>query len=231
MLKTKRLTVVAEGKRVLDGVDIEVKPGEVVAVMGPNGSGKTTLARAIMGDPRLEVHGDIYFKGKKLNGKSPSDRSGDGIFLSFQNPPEVEGVNYDYFLESMLNGVDPEKVREMAKKLGIKEELFSKDLNVNFSGGEKKKMEMLQAVLKDPDLLVLDEVDSGLDIDSIKVVDRLIKLFKSKDKAILVITHYTRIFSGIEPDRVYVLVNGKIVGKDGAEMLSRLDEFGFKEWK
>lgn len=231
MLKTKLLTVVAQGIRVLDGVNIEVKPGEVVAVMGPNGSGKTTLARAIMGDPRLEIHGEIYFGGKKLNGKSPSERSQDGIFLSFQNPPEIEGINYQYFLDSVLEGVDSDKVKELAKEIGIKDELFSKDLNVNFSGGERKKLEMLQAMLKDPELLVLDEVDSGLDIDSIRVVDKLIKLVQSKGKAILVITHYTKIFSDIKPDRVYVLVGGKVVDEGGPEVLSRLDKRGFKEWK
>lgn len=231
MLKMKRLSVVAGGTRVIDGVNMEVKPGEIVAVMGPNGSGKTTLARAIMGDPRLEVHGDMVFKGMKLNGLPPSKRSKMGIFLSFQNPPEVEGINYQYFLDTALGDVGDDRIGAVAKELGISEKLLAKDLNVSFSGGERKKMEMLQAVLKDPALLVLDEVDSGLDIDSIRAVDRLIKLFKSEGKSVLVITHYTRIFSEIKPDRVYVMVNGKVLGEGGPEMLSRLDSYGFKEWK
>jgi Fe-S cluster assembly ATP-binding protein len=231
MFKTSRLTVIAGGAKILDGVAIKVQSGEVVAVMGPNGSGKTTLAKAIMGDPRLKVHGDIIFKGKKLNGETPSKRSEMGIFMSFQSPPEIEGINYEYFLDATLGGMDWERVQELARKLGIKEKLFSKDVNVGLSGGERKKMEMLQAVLKDSELLILDEVDSGLDIDSIKTVDKLIKLMKSQGKAVLVITHNTRIFSNIKPDRVYVLVRGKVVGEGGPEMLSQLAEYGFKEWK
>jgi len=229
MLRTRKLTVMAGGARILDGVDIEVGAGEVVAVMGPNGSGKTTLAKAIMGDPRLEVHGDVVFKGGKLDGLPPSKRSKMGIFMSFQTPPEIEGINYGYFLDSILDGT--EGIQEAAKELGIKESTFKKDLNVGLSGGERKKMEMLQAVLKDPELLILDEVDSGLDIDSIRTVDLLIKRMKSQGKGVLVITHYTRIFANIKPDRVYVLVGGKISGAGGPEMLSRLDEYGFGEWK
>jgi Fe-S cluster assembly ATP-binding protein len=231
MLRTERLAVKVDGTKLLEDINIEIKPGEIVAVMGPNGSGKTTLARAIMGDPRLETKGDIIFDGKKLKGMPPSSRSKKGIFVSFQNPPEIEGINYGYFLDAILDGDGTEKLKKAVKELGIKEGLLRKDLNVGFSGGERKKFEMLQVLLKNPKLVVFDEIDSGLDIDSIKMVDRLMNDMKREGKSVLVITHYTKIFSGMKPDRVYVLVGGKIAGRGGSEMLSRLDEYGFEEWR
>jgi len=226
VLRVKGLSVVVDGVEVLHDVGLELNRGELVAVMGPNGSGKTTLARAIMGDPRVKVRGGIGFKGKELKGP-PEERSRAGIFLCFQNPPGIEGINTGYFLETLgaLDGVE-----ELAKKLGVKK-LLSKDLNVGFSGGEKKKMEILQLFLKDPELVILDEIDSGLDIDSLHIVGELIKSLKSSGKAVLVITHYTRVFKEVKPDRVYVLVGGKIVGSGGPELLSKLDGYGFKEWK
>ena len=222
----KGLSAIVDGVEVLHDVSLELKRGELVAIMGPNGSGKTTLARAIMGDPRVKVRGRIRFKGRELEG-SPEKRSRAGIFLCFQNPPGIEGINTGYFLETLgaLDGVEG-----LAKKLGVKK-LLSKDLNVGFSGGEKKKMEMLQLFLKDPELIIFDEIDSGLDIDSLHVVWGLIESLKSRGKAVLVITHYTRVFREVKPDRVYVLVGGRVVGSGGPELLSRLDDYGFKEWK
>ncbi|MBR9680762.1 MAG: Fe-S cluster assembly ATPase SufC [Candidatus Altiarchaeota archaeon] len=230
MLSVKNLVVNINSQRILNGINISIKPGEVVAVMGPNGSGKSTLAKAIMGDKRLEVFGDINFEGKDILDLSPDERSKKGIFLSFQSPPEIEGINSEYFLSTSID-TEWDAVVKLAKKLGIKSELFSKDLNVGFSGGERKKIEMLQAILKDPKLIVLDEIDSGLDIDSIKVVDEFMKDMKKRNKGLLIITHYTRIFTNIQPDKVYVLVDGKIAGEGGPEILSKLDKFGFKEWK
>lgn len=230
MLKAENLVAIADGIRILNGIDMEIKEGEVVAVMGPNGSGKSTLAKSIMGDSRLELHGSLSFDGEEILTLPADERAKKGIFLSFQAPPEIEGINSEYFLSTSLD-VPWEKVIGLSKELDIKEELFSKDLNVGFSGGERKKVEMLQAILKNPRLVILDEIDSGLDIDSIKVVDSFMKKMKEEKKGILIITHYTRIFEKIKPDRVYILVGGKMAGKGGPEILSKLDQFGFKEWK
>lgn len=230
MLEVNKLSVLSGDAKILRDINIRVGPGEVIAVMGPNGSGKSTLARAIMGDPRLSISGDIKFKGKKLNGLSADERSKLGIFMTFQSPPEIEGVKTRYFLDASMDFSD-EQLDEAVKMLDIKEELLGKEIHSNFSGGEKKKIEVLQVLLRNPHLVILDEIDSGLDIDSLKFVGKFIEEMKSRNKGVLIITHYTRVFANLKPDKVYILVDGKISGEGGPEILSKLDRQGFGGWK
>lgn len=230
MLEIDKLSVSSGGAEILKGIDLSVKPGEVVAVMGPNGSGKSTLARAVMGDSRLSVSGDIRFRGRRLNGLSADERAKLGIFMTFQSPPEIEGVKTRYFLDASIDFSD-DCLDEFIKMLDIKEELMGKEIHSNFSGGEKKKVEVLQALLRNPHLVILDEIDSGLDIDSLKFIGKFIEEIKSCNKGVLIITHYTRVFANLKPDRVYVLVDGKISGEGGPEILSKLDSQGFGGWK
>ncbi|MBR9690022.1 MAG: Fe-S cluster assembly ATPase SufC [Candidatus Altiarchaeota archaeon] len=229
MIRLKNLTVNIDGSRILDDVNLIVEPGQIVAVMGPNGSGKSTLAKAIMGDPSLEIHGDILLDGKSLNGMPTNERANQGIFLSFQNPPEIEGVKSEYFLATSFNK-EWDEITEVSKKLGITPELLSKDLNVGFSGGERKKMEMLQAILKNPRLVILDEIDSGLDIDAVKLVSKFMKTMRTQNQGVLIITHQTSLFDNIRPDKVYILSKGKIVEEGGPDLLSKLNDFGFEGW-
>jgi len=230
VFKVENLVAIADGNHILNGINLQVNEGEIVAVMGPNGSGKSTLAKSIMGDSRLSLRGSLKFDNEEILTLSADERAKKGIFLSFQAPPEIEGINLEYFLSTSIDA-SWDEVLKLSKKLGIKEELFKKDLNVGFSGGERKKIEMLQAILRNPKLVILDEIDSGLDIDSIKVVDSFMKKMKEQKKGVMIITHYTRIFEKVKPDKVYVLVDGKIAGSGGPEILSKLDQFGFKEWK
>lgn len=230
MLKVRGLIAKAEGATILRGVDLHVDSSEVVAVMGPNGSGKTTLARAILGDPQLETGGEVLFNGEPLGDEPPEERFRRGIFGSFQHPPGIEGVRSRYFLKTAL-GADDGQLEGLARELGLDAHLLSKDLNAGFSGGERKKMEVLQALLADPQLLVLDEVDSGLDMDAVREVDGLLERFRSGGKGVLVITHYTRIFQSIKPDRIYVLVDGRVVEEGGPGLLDELEASGFEGWR
>jgi len=227
VLNIKNLDVFIGDKSILEGINLNVNSGEIVALIGPNGSGKTTLSKAIMGDMRLKTKGTLLFEGKSLQNLSIDERAKKGIFLTFQNPPEIEGVNSEYFLN--LIGGDGD-VLGFSKKLKFKNKLLSKDLNQGFSGGERKKFELLQILLMNPKLLILDEIDSGLDVDSLRYVEDLLKTAKLKNKGILVVTHYNRIFSKIKPDKVYVMIKGKIVKTGGAELLNQFEKEGFEKW-
>jgi Fe-S cluster assembly ATP-binding protein len=235
------LHVRVEGKEILRGLDLTVRGGEVHAIMGPNGSGKSTLAHALMGHPRYEVTaGDIHLNGRSLLSLSPDERSRAGLFLAFQYPSEVPGVSVANFLRTALNarrGSGREiSVGEFAKKLREKMALLEMDgafagryLNEGFSGGEKKRNEVLQMAMLEPTIAILDETDSGLDIDALRIVANGINQVRHPDMGVVVITHYHRILRYLEPDVIHVLMNGRIVLSGGWELVEKLEEKGY-DW-
>ena len=238
MLEIKDLVVTADGKKILNGVNLTLAEGKTHVLMGPNGSGKSTLAQVLMGHPHYKVtKGSIQFKGKNLLKLSPDDRAHAGLFLSFQYPSEVSGVSIPNFLRMIYNKrmnekFSPVKFRkllsEKMKILGMNKNFMERYLNEGFSGGEKKKMEMLQMLVLEPRLAILDETDSGLDIDALKEVSKSVEYLKKKTKmGVLVITHYTRILNHIEPDHVYVMKDGKIVESGGKELAEELEKQGY----
>lgn len=244
-LKVENLKVRVGGKEIIKGVDLHVDYGEIHAVMGPNGSGKSTLAYAIMGREGYEVvEGDIIFDGVSIRDLSPDERAIRGLFLGFQEPPTIPGVKFSTFLIATINkrmGApdlttlrDPGKLREVYRLLGevgLERSVLSRELNVGFSGGEKKRSEMLQALLLDPKVIILDEPDSGLDVDGVRKVAEIIKGLKEKGKAILLITHYARLFNFVEPDSVTVLVDGRVAAKGGAELAHEIEAKGYQVLK
>ncbi|MDP6642346.1 MAG: Fe-S cluster assembly ATPase SufC [Candidatus Nanoarchaeia archaeon] len=240
MLEVKDLHVNVEGKEILKGVNLEVKDGEIVAFMGPNGSGKSTLAYVLMGHPKYEItKGKILYNGEDITEMEPNERAKKGLFLSFQYPSEVSGVSVSNFLRTALNSKreSPINVIEFRKLLMEKLQLLKMDksfmnryLNEGFSGGEKKRAEILQLAVLEPKMAILDETDSGLDIDSLKTVANGINKIKTNDRSILIITHYQRILNYITPDKVYVLVNGKIVESGGKDLVNELEEHGYAKW-
>lgn len=238
MIKVSDLSVKIEDKDILKGVDLEVFPNKVHALMGQNGSGKSTLAQVIMGSPFYTVtQGVITFGGKNIIDVSPNERSLEGIFLSFQYPSEVPGVSIQNYLRMIYNkknstSLSPAAFRKiLAEKmdvLEIKEDFMNRSLNEGFSGGEKKRMEMLQMLLLEPKVVILDEVDSGLDIDAIKIVSKAVNYLKEKsNSSILIITHYTRILNYIEPEFVHIMSDGKIVKEGGKDLAYKLEEHGY----
>jgi Fe-S cluster assembly ATP-binding protein len=246
MLEIKDLTVriADEEKEILKGINLTVPKGEVHAIMGPNGSGKSTLAYAIAGRDDYEVTGgDIRWNGESLIDMSPDERAAAGVFLGFQYPLEIPGVATMTFLRSALNALrkkrgQPEAttpeflklIRAKAAELGIKDEMLKRPLNVGFSGGEKKRMEVLQMSMLDPHLCVLDETDSGLDIDAIRIVAEGANRMRSPERAMLVITHYQRLLDYIVPDKVHVLSGGRIVKTGGKELAVELEKSGYAEF-
>ncbi len=244
MLKIKDLHVEIDGKEILKGLDIEVPKGEVHAIMGPNGSGKSTLAYVLAGKEDYEVtKGSITWNGKDILGMSPDERAAAGVFLAFQYPVEIPGVATMTFLRAALNAVRKARgedelttpqfmrlVREKAQALKIDPEMLKRPLNVGFSGGEKKRHEVLQMALLEPTLCVLDETDSGLDIDAVRIVSEGVNALRSPDRAILVITHYQRLLSYIVPDRVHVLSAGKVVRSGDKELALELEQSGYAEY-
>ncbi|MBI2667528.1 Fe-S cluster assembly ATPase SufC [Candidatus Woesearchaeota archaeon] len=240
MLEVKDLHVNVEGKEILKGVNLEVKDGEIVAFMGPNGSGKSTLSYVLMGHPKYEItKGKIIYNGEDITEMEPNERAKKGLFLSFQYPQEIPGVSVSNFLRTALNSKReaPISVMDFRKLLIEKLELLKMDksfmnryLNEGFSGGEKKRAEILQFAVLEPKMAILDETDSGLDIDSLKVVANGVNAIKTKDMSILIITHYQRILDYVIPDRVYVLVDGKIVQSGGKELVHELEEHGYEKW-
>jgi Fe-S cluster assembly ATP-binding protein len=241
MLIVRALTAGAGEKEILRGIDLTVRPGEVHAIMGPNGSGKSTLAKVLAGHPSIEVTGgEVLYRGKDLLALAPEERAGEGIFLAFQYPVEIPGVSNRYFLRAALNAVrkhrgEPEVsaveflglLKEKAKIVELDEALLTRPVNAGFSGGEKKRNEILQLGLLDPTLAILDETDSGLDIDALKVVSKGVNLHRREDRAMIVVTHYQRLLSYIIPDFVHVLHNGRIVKSGGKDLALELEEKGY----
>ncbi|WP_194777502.1 Fe-S cluster assembly ATPase SufC [Pararhodonellum marinum] len=243
MLSIKNLHASVEGTPILKGINLEVKPGEVHAIMGPNGSGKSTLASVLAGKEEYEVTaGEVIFKGKDLLELSPEDRAREGVFLAFQYPVEIPGVSSTNFLRTAVNQVreyrgqeplDAVKfltlMKEKMKLVEIDQKLLSRSLNEGFSGGEKKRNEIFQMAILDPSLSILDETDSGLDIDALKVVSHGVNTLRSADKATIVVTHYQRLLDYIVPDFVHVLFDGKIVKSGNKELALELEEKGY-DW-
>ncbi len=243
MLEIKNLHANIEGKEILKGIDLEVKSGEVHAVMGPNGSGKSTLASAIVGRDYVEVtEGDILFMGESILEMPPEERALKGIFLSFQYPVEIPGVSMVNFLRAAINeqrkyrGLDPmspsdflKLMREKKKLVGIDSALTNRSVNEGFSGGEKKKNEIFQMAMLEPKLAILDETDSGLDIDALRTVAQGVNALKRPDTSTIVITHYQRLLNYIVPDFVHVLYKGRIIRSGGKELALELEEKGY-DW-
>ena len=241
MLKISNLKASTGGKDILKGLNLEIKAGEVHAIMGPNGSGKSTLANVLSGKPGYSVSGEINFEGKKLNNVPIEERAQNGIFLAFQYPLEIPGVNTSNFLRTAINSIRKSKgekeldalsfiklIKEKASELKIDEKFLSRQLNVGFSGGEKKKNEILQMKLLEPKLSVLDETDSGLDIDALKIVADGVNSYKNQNNSFLIITHYQRLLDYIKPDFIHVLSNGKIIKTGRSELGQQLEKTGYK---
>ena len=243
MLSIKNLHVNVDGKEILKGLDLEVQAGEVHAIMGPNGSGKSTLANVLAGRDGYEVtRGDITYQGRDLLPLAPEERACEGIFLAFQYPVEIPGVNNIYLLKAALNAIrkhrgEPELdameflqlVRDKSKLIKINEDLLNRAVNEGFSGGEKKRNEIFQMAILEPKLAVLDETDSGLDIDALKDVAEGVNSLRSPERAILLITHYQRLLDYIVPDRVHVLTGGRIVKSGDRKLALELEERGY-DW-
>ena len=241
MLEIKNIHAQIDEKSILKGINLDIKPGEVHAIMGPNGSGKSTLASVIAGKEEYEIEeGSILFEGKDIGELSVEERAHQGIFLSFQYPVEIPGVTVTNFIKTALNetrkakGLEDMPASEMLKRIREKSELLeidrkflSRSLNEGFSGGEKKRNEIFQMAMLEPKLAILDETDSGLDIDALRIVANGVNKLKTKDNAVLVITHYQRLLDYIVPDFVHVLYDGKIVKSGGKELAFELEEKGY----
>jgi Fe-S cluster assembly ATP-binding protein len=244
MLEIKNLHArIEDGAEILKGINLEIKPGEVHAIMGPNGAGKSTLSSVIAGKEDYEVtDGEIIFGGENIIEDAPEDRAHKGIFLSFQYPVEIPGVSVTNFIKAAMNenrkanglGEMPAKemlsmIREKSEKLGIKKDFLSRSLNEGFSGGEKKRNEIFQMMMLDPKLAILDETDSGLDIDALRIVADGVNAFKNEGNAVLLITHYQRLLNYIQPDFVHVLANGRIIKTGDKSIALELEAKGY-DW-
>lgn len=243
MLKIKNLHAVVDGKEILKGINLDVKAGEIHAIMGPNGAGKSTLSAVLTGREKFQVtEGEIEFDGKNLLELAPEDRAREGIFLSFQYPIEIPGVSTVNFLKTAVNehrkyqGLPPypagdflKMIRTKMELVGIDNKLLNRSLNEGFSGGEKKKNEIFQMAVLEPKLAILDETDSGLDIDALRVVANGVNKLKTPENATIVITHYQRLLDYIVPDVVHVLYDGKIVKTAGKELVYELEKRGY-DW-
>jgi len=242
MLDIKNLKASVEGKKILNGFNLKIKSGEVHAIMGPNGSGKSTLANVLTGKNGYEIEGKILYQGKDLLTVPIEERAQKGLFMAFQYPLEIAGVNTNNFLKTSLNTIRKGKglkeidsldflklVKAKTKNLKIDEKILNRQLNVGFSGGEKKKNEILQMTILEPTLAILDETDSGLDIDAIKIVSDGVNSLRSKERSFLIITHYQRLLDYIKPDFVHVLVDGKIAKTGCGELALELDKIGYEK--
>ncbi|MEK6566922.1 MAG: Fe-S cluster assembly ATPase SufC [Bacteroidota bacterium] len=243
MLEIVNLHAEIEGKKILKGIDLKVNVGEVHAIMGPNGSGKSTLAQVLAGRESYSVsQGEIRYQGKDLLDMDPDERAREGVFMAFQYPVEIPGVSNAYFLKSGLNAVRKHHgleeldameflklIKEKAKSVNMDETLLNRPVNQGFSGGEKKRNEIFQMAVLEPKLAILDETDSGLDIDALRIVADGINKFRSKSNAVILVTHYQRILSYVVPDHVHVLLNGRIVRSGGKELALQLEEKGY-DW-
>ena len=241
MLDIENLKASVEGKKILNGFDLKIKPGEVNAIMGPNGSGKSTLANVLSGRKGYKIEGKVSYEGKDLLEIPIEERAQKGIFLAFQYPTEIPGVNTNNFLKTSLNTIRKYRgkkeldsieflklVKEKSKKLKIEEKILTRQLNVGFSGGEKKKNEILQMTILEPTLAILDETDSGLDIDALRIVSDGVNSLRNKNRSFLIITHYQRLLDYIKPDFVHVLVKGKIVKTGCSDLAKELEKDGYE---
>ena len=244
MLQLQNLKASVNDKSILNGLNLEIKSGEVHAIMGPNGSGKSTLANILSGKSGYDVSGSLKYEGKNLQEITIEERAQKGIFLAFQYPLEIPGVNTTNFLKTSLNSIRKAKgekeldtlnllklIKEKASELNIDEKFLSRQLNVGFSGGEKKKNEILQMKLLEPKLAILDETDSGLDIDALRIVADGVNSHKNKKNAFLIITHYQRLLDYIKPDFIHVLSKGKIIKTGCAELGQELEKTGYENLK
>ncbi len=243
VLEIKGLRAGVGGVEILKGIDLTVRLGEVHAIMGPNGSGKSTLVNILAGKPDYEVlAGQVIYKGMDLLAMSPDERAREGIFLAFQYPVEVPGVRVREFLRTALDAIREHRgeeklsvkefnrlLQEKAREVGMGQDILRRNVNEGFSGGEKKRHEILQLLLLDPTLALLDETDSGLDIDALKVVAQGINRYRGPEKAVLLVTHYQRILNYVEPDHVHVLMDGRIVASGGRELALEVEAKGY-EW-
>lgn len=243
MLSIKNLHASVEDKEILKGINLDIKPGEVHAIMGPNGAGKSTLSAVVAGNENFEVsEGTIELEGEDISELAPEERAHKGVFMSFQYPVEIPGVSVTNFIKTAINesrkakGEEEMPANEMLKKIREKSELLemdrkflSRSLNEGFSGGEKKRNEIFQMAMLEPKIAILDETDSGLDIDALRIVANGVNKLKSKDNAVVVITHYQRLLEYIIPDFVHVLMDGKIVKSGGKELALELEEKGY-DW-
>ncbi len=241
MLEIRNLWVTVEGKEILKGIHLKIKPGEIHAIMGPNGSGKSTLARVLAGHPSYEVtKGEVIYEGKNLLEMSPDERARKGVFMAFQYPVEIAGISTAYFLRAALNSIRKERglealdavefldfLKEKTKLVEMDPSLITRPVNEGFSGGEKKRNEILQLAVLEPKLAVLDETDSGLDIDALKIVAAGVNALRKPDRSVVLVTHYQRILNYIQPDYVHILLDGRIVRSGGKDLALRLEEEGY----
>ncbi|MCS4502641.1 Fe-S cluster assembly ATPase SufC [Arhodomonas aquaeolei] len=241
LLEIRNLHASVDGTEILKGIDLDIEPGKVHAIMGPNGSGKSTLSKVLAGDERYEVTaGEIRYRGRDLLELAPEERAREGIFLGFQYPVEIPGVSNTYFLKAALNAIRKYRgqeeldameflqlIRERAKTVKLDESLLQRPVNEGFSGGEKKRNEVFQLAVLEPMLAILDETDSGLDIDALRTVADGVNAMRDDERGFLVITHYQRLLEHIVPDTVHVLVNGRIVQTGGKELAEELERSGY----
>lgn len=242
ILEIKDLHIKVEGKEILKGVNLKLELGKVNVLMGPNGSGKSTLANVISGNTKYEItKGEILFNGESILDKTVDERAKLGLFLSFQYPQEVSGITINQFLRHAYTSLDKEKklsllefnelLKEKSEMLHLDENFSNRYLNEGFSGGEKKKSEILQLLTLDPKLAILDETDSGLDIDALRIVAEGINNFMNKEKTVLIVTHYKRILELIKPDKVFIMKDGRIVEEGDKDLVDKLEKEGYKNLK
>jgi|TARA_B110000438_G_scaffold151865_1_gene145898 Fe-S cluster assembly ATP-binding protein len=243
MLKIKSLKANIDNKDILKGLNLEIKPGEVHAIMGPNGSGKSTLSNVLSGKKGYQISGEVFFDNENLLDLEIEERAHKGIFLAFQYPLEIPGVNTNIFLKTSLNAIKKSRgekeldaieflklIKQKALDLKFDDKILSRQLNVGFSGGEKKKNEILQMSILNPKLSILDETDSGLDIDALKIVSEGVNSLRNKKNSFLIITHYQRLLNYIKPDFVHVLIDGKIVKSGSSELALELEKKGYESF-